>query len=186
MGLMVSMWSILLSSLVWAQGLGGIGEDGVPESLRAVPDLPEITEESEFDPFGPLQVVGGVITEIQFQGLIHIDEFVLRSSLVLNEGDVVDPLEVRQSIQAIYGTGYFQDVRVEGFRQTTKESNGVRLLFTVEEKPVIRSVTIQGNRDSMTKALMEELTIEVSDVINYAKIRRTFKQCEMPTLKIAT
>ena len=171
--MMFSLWSVLLGSVLWAQGLGDVGQDGVPELLRAGPDLPEITEESDFDPFAPLQIVGGVVTEIQFEGLAHIDEFVVRSSLALKGGDEVDPIKVRESIQGIYETGYFEDVRAEGFRQVSDaESNGVRLLFTIKEKPVIRSVTIQGNKKLDDDALMEEMTIDASDIINYTKIQK--------------
>lgn len=134
---MMGLWLWLQTSMALAQPLiGEVGDDGIPEALRAVPDLPEITASSEFDPYAPLQVVGGVITTIEFSGLDHIDEFVLRSSLLLSEGDVVDPLKVRKSIQVIHSTGYFEDVRVEGFRQSTAaESNGVRLVFTIKENP---------------------------------------------------
>ena len=49
------MMGILLwlhTSVALAQPLlGEVGEDGIPEALRAVPDLPEITESSEFDPY---------------------------------------------------------------------------------------------------------------------------------------
>ena len=175
------MMGILLwlhTSVALAQPLlGEVGEDGIPEALRAVPDLPEITESSDFDPYAPLQVVGGVVTAIEFEGLDHIDEFVVRSSMLLSEGDVVDPLKIRKSIQSIYGTGYFQDIRVEGFRQSTEnESTGVRLLFTIKEKPVIRSVTLKGNKKLDDEALLEDLTIEASDIINYSKIQKNIQR----------
>ena len=67
--MMLWIWTGMLGSLALAQPLiGEVGEDGIPEALRAGPDLPEITEASDFDPYAPLQVVGGVVTEVQFEG----------------------------------------------------------------------------------------------------------------------
>ena len=55
----------LLTSLAFAQPLlNEVGDDGVPEMLRAGPDLPEITVEADFDPYAPLQVVGGEVHQI--------------------------------------------------------------------------------------------------------------------------
>ena len=148
----------MLGSFALAQPLiGEVGEDGIPEALRAGPELPEITESADFDPYAPLQVVGGVVTEIQFEGQDHIDEFVLRSAMRLEIGDDANPLKVRQSIEAIYASGYFADIRVEGFRQQTEtQPNGVRLLVTVKEKPVIRSVSIKGNKKLDDDVLQEK------------------------------
>ena len=123
-----------------------VGGDGVPELLREGQELPDITSSDEFDPYAPLQVVGGIVTEIQFEGQDYIDEFVLRSAMRLSAGDEMDPVKIRQSIEAIHMTGYFADIRVEGFRQSTiAQPNGVRILVTVK-KPVIRSVSIKGNK----------------------------------------
>ena len=99
--MMMWMWTSLLSSLAFAQPLlNEVGEDGVPEMLRAGPEFPEITADAAFDPFAPLQVVGGTVTEIQFEGQDYIDEFVLRSAMRLSEGDEMDPAKIRQSIEA--------------------------------------------------------------------------------------
>ena len=142
------LWTALLASLALAQPmLNEVGDDGVPEMLRAGPELPEITESADFDPYAPIQVVGGIVTEIQFEGQDYIDEFVLRSAMRLSAGEEMDPVKIRQSIEAIHMTGYFADIRVEGFRQSTEaQPNGVRILVTVKEKPVIRSVSIKGNK----------------------------------------
>ena len=176
--MMMWMWTSLLSSLAFAQPLlNEVGEDGVPEMLRAGPELPEITTDAAFDPFAPLQVVGGTVTEIQFEGQDYIDEFVLRSAMRLSEGDEMDSAKIRQSIEAIHATGYFADIRVEGFRQSTlAQPNGVRVLVTVKEKPVIRSVSIKGNKKLDDEVLEEKLTIDDSDIINYTKIQKNIQR----------
>ncbi len=176
--MMIWIWRSLLGSLAMAQPLiGEVGEDGIPEALRAGPELPEITADAEFDPYAPLQVIGGVVTEIQFVGHNHIDEFVLRSAMRVSVGDEASPSRLRQSIEAIHASGYFADVRVEGFRQITDtQTNGVRLLVTVKEKPVIRSVSIKGNKKLDDEVLQEKLTVDDSDIINYSKIQKNIQR----------
>ena len=111
------------------------------------------------------------------KGQDYIDEFVLRSAMRLSEGDEMDPAKIRQSIEAIHSTGYFADIRVEGFRQSTlAQPNGVRILVTVKEKPVIRSVSIKGNKKLDDEVLEEKLTIDDSDIINYTKIQKNIQR----------
>ena len=69
-----------------------------------------------------------------------------------SQKEEMDPAKIRQSIEAIHATGYFADIRVEGFRQSTlAQPNGVRVLVTVKEKPVIRSVSIKEIKNSMMR-----------------------------------
>ena len=48
--------------------------------------------------------------------------------------------------------------------------------MTVKEKPVIRSVSIKGNKKLDDEVLEEKLTIDDSDIINYTKIQKNIQR----------
>lgn len=122
-----------------------------------------------FDEYAPLADVSGTVSSIVFQGTKRIDPFIVRSALQISVGEKVDSKKIQGSIRAIYRTGYFEDVRVESFKE---KSGAIRLLFTVKEKSAIRSVSLKGNKKLDDDALNEVLDIEATDILNQSEIRR--------------
>lgn len=51
--------------------------------------------------------------------------------------------KVREDVKAIWATGYFDDVKVDA----TDTANGLRITVFVAEKPVVSSVTVDGNKE---------------------------------------
>ena len=101
--MMMWMWTCLLTSLALAQPLlNEVGDDGVPEMLRAGPELPEITEDHK-----PL------ILMLLFKWWVVLTQrFSLKDKITLmslcsvqrcdSTGDEMDPVKIRQSIEAIH------------------------------------------------------------------------------------
>jgi len=91
-----------------------------------------------------------VITDIRVEGLARLEEGTVFNYLPLKVGDEVDEEEVRLGIKELFGTGFFQDVQLE--------QDGTTLVVKVIERPSIRTVTINGNREIKTEDIEQGLS----------------------------
>jgi outer membrane protein insertion porin family len=92
---------------------------------------------------------GFIVGEIKVEGLQRVSEGTVFNYLPVNIGDVMSPQRVRESIRALYATGFFRDVQLR--------RDGSRLLVVVLERPSIESFEIRGNRDIKTEDLQKSL-----------------------------
>jgi len=95
------------------------------------------------------------VTLIQVQGNKRIETATILAKIKTKEGDVFSPSVVREDIKVLYQLGHFEDVQVrtEGFE------NGLKVIFSVKEKPLIREITFEGNNEYSTEKLKEGLTL---------------------------
>lgn len=102
------------------------------------------------------------ITDIQIAGNSKVEADTIRSKMSLKVGDVFSPSSIRNDVSAIFKMGYFDDVRVdaEGY------AGGLRLTFTVVERPIIRSFSFEGNENVETTKLREKVTLTPYSVFN--------------------
>ncbi|UCG13748.1 MAG: outer membrane protein assembly factor BamA [Deltaproteobacteria bacterium] len=80
------------------------------------------------------------IHEIQVVGNRRIEDEAIKLTIKTKNGDVFDPVKLRDDLTAIYKMGYFKDVRVEA--EDTPQ--GQIVSFVVEEKETIGKVVIKG------------------------------------------
>jgi outer membrane protein insertion porin family len=95
------------------------------------------------------------VTLIDVQGNKRIETATILAKIKTKEGDVFSPAVIREDIKALYQLGHFEDVQVrtEGFE------NGLKVIFSVKEKPLIREITFEGNDELTTEKLKEILTL---------------------------
>ncbi len=90
-----------------------------------------------------------VIEDIRVEGLQRISAGTVFNYLPVKVGDIFDRQKSVESIKALFKTGFFKDVRIG--------QEGDVLVVTVEERPSIASVKIQGNKDISTEDLTKGL-----------------------------
>ncbi len=86
---------------------------------------------------------GAKITDIQIMGNKKVETDTIRSKMSIKVGDPFIPSKVRQDVANIYRMGYFSDIKVdaEGYQ------GGLRLTFTVVERPILASFNFEGNKN---------------------------------------
>jgi outer membrane protein insertion porin family len=89
------------------------------------------------------------IGEIQTRGLERLDIGTVLTYLPLSVGDQLDPQTSRQAMRSLYGTGLFEDVRLE------REGNA--LVVVLKERPAIASFKIEGNEKVGGEELKDSL-----------------------------
>ncbi len=92
-----------------------------------------------------------VIKDIRVEGLQRTEPGTVFSYLPLKVGDTFSDDKARDSIKALFATGFFNDVRIE--------ARGDTMIVAVAERPVITQLNINGakefSKDQLKKALKD-------------------------------
>ncbi len=102
------------------------------------------------------------ITDIVIKGNSKVEADTIKSKMSTKVGGTFSPSGVRNDINAIYKMGYFDDVQVEA----EGYAGGLRLTYTVVERPIIRSFTFEGNENIEVSKLREKVNLTPYSVYN--------------------
>ena len=169
---MTGLLALILSMTALAQ------EDGTPETGEtgepAVEPAPPIAEPAEPAPpiAEPLTPATGTVSEIRIAGLKRVEEAAILAAVGLRQGEQLAAWKVKRDIKSIYNTGYVDDVRVD----TIRTPDGLVIVFTVNEKPAIRSVRLSGNKKLDEDALMEVIDIKPFSVLSEVSVQRNIQR----------
>ncbi len=89
------------------------------------------------------------ITDIRVEGLQRVSAGSVFAALPISVGDMLTDEGVTKSIRALFETGYFENINVG--RQ------GSVLVFTVQERPSISEIVLEGNKAIETENLLKGL-----------------------------
>jgi outer membrane protein insertion porin family len=94
----------------------------------------------------------------------------LQTLIAQQVGQPLDKLKIRRSIQALYGTGYFSDVRVEAERTPQEE---VRLVFVASENYFVGTVSVSGQAKRPTRSQLVNATkLQLGELFTREKLDR--------------
>ncbi|TAN30668.1 MAG: outer membrane protein assembly factor BamA [Castellaniella sp.] len=91
-----------------------------------------------------------VVRDIQVQGLERVDPGTIFTYLPVKIGQTFTEEEASTAIQKLYGTGFFNDVKID--------ARGNVLVVSVKERPTIASVNFNGMREFDTKTILKSLS----------------------------
>jgi outer membrane protein insertion porin family len=121
-----------------------------------------------------------IVTAIEVKGLRRIEEGAIRARLLQKIGEPLAPEKTAEDIKIIFGMGYFDDVKVE----IETFEGGIKVIYSVQEKPTVIRVDFQGNKKFRDSKLREQITLTpgaIADItlINDNAIKlRTFYESE--------
>jgi outer membrane protein insertion porin family len=116
----------------------------------------------------PLAPAVGRVVDVVIEGNERIEEATVLAVLNIRRGDDLSATRVRQAIRAVYGTGFFDDVRIE----TEPVGEGVRLIIRVDEKPAVLDVKLAGNKKVNEEDIREAIDIRPFSVLNDAEVKQ--------------
>lgn len=90
-----------------------------------------------------------VVSDIRVEGLQRISAGSIFAALPVNVGDRIDGPAIRNGIRTLFRTGNFDNIYIA--------KDGTVLVVTVEERPSISEIMIEGNKAIETEALLEGL-----------------------------
>ena len=92
-----------------------------------------------------------LITEINVQGNRRIPAETVKQRMFSRPGDVYDPAALERDFNALWNTGYFEDIKF--LREQTPK--GWRLIVQVKEKPTIREINYVGLSSVSTSDVLD-------------------------------
>jgi outer membrane protein insertion porin family len=92
-----------------------------------------------------------VISEIDVAGNRRIPAETVKARIFTHPGDIYDPAGLERDFNALWNTGYFEDIRFNR-EQTPK---GWRLIIQVKEKPTIREINYVGLSSVSTSDVLD-------------------------------
>jgi outer membrane protein insertion porin family len=112
------------------------------------------------------------IGEITIKGNRRIETAVILNLLKLKAGEPLDAEKVDGDIRAIYNLGHFQDVKAE----TGRGEKGLTLTYRVVEKPIIREVRIEGNKEIKEEKIREAIELKLNSVFSPKELAKSAKK----------
>lgn len=91
-----------------------------------------------------------VVQDIQVNGIQRVDPGAVFGFLPIKVGETFDDALASESIQRLYSSGYFNDVKID--------TQGNVLVITVQERPTIASVSFNGMREFDDKNIIKSLS----------------------------
>jgi len=121
---------------------------------------------------GVLSADNGKISGILITGNESRETAAILPLLKSKVGDPYSADKANDDVKTIYKIGIFQDVRVE----TAKSDKGVSLLFTVVEKPYVREIRINGNKELSSDKIREALDLKNGSVFSPGELAKNVKK----------
>jgi len=106
------------------------------------------------------------IVNVDFVGLVKTSEITVRRQIKSLEGSPYSSRSVQRDIKALYKTGLFQDVYVE----KKQIGGGLRLIFHVLEKGVIKGIVFRGNKKLKDKDLINAVTLREHNLLDERRL----------------
>lgn len=113
------------------------------------------------------------VDEIRIRGAKRIEEGTVRNYLPVGPGEDLDAAAAQRAIHALYGTGFFRDVRL-------LRENGA-LIVAVTEKPVVTEVTFHGMeqlKEDRVREAFQSFGLESRKMFSRSGLRRATLELE--------
>ncbi|HED18383.1 MAG TPA: outer membrane protein assembly factor BamA, partial [Gammaproteobacteria bacterium] len=89
------------------------------------------------------------VQDIRVEGLQRISPGTVFNFLPVQVGDEFTEHESENTIRSLFKSGYFRDIRLD--------REGEVLVVTVQERPAISAINIEGNEDIESEPLLDSL-----------------------------
>ncbi|MDR0238916.1 MAG: outer membrane protein assembly factor BamA [Deltaproteobacteria bacterium] len=111
----------------------------------------------------PLVASGaGSLADVQVRGMKVLDPDVVLMRLRLRRGDSPNPVSIDEDVKRVWDMGYFSDVRAS----LEQQAAGRVLVFTVEEKPRIDNVVVNGAGKIDKEDIIGAMSTKTGSVLN--------------------
>jgi len=117
---------------------------------------------------------GKIVTSVAITGNSVVTEKTIMDVVKVKPGEVVVADKIKSDMQAIYELGYFFDV-VSNFNEVPE---GVQVIYTVMENPVLQDIVIKGNTKVTVDKLKSMLTVTKGSILNSKALNDNVRSME--------
>ncbi len=105
--------------------------------------------------------------DIKFVGPASVSEEFVRSNIKLKPGGMFLPGQTQDDVHSLYSTGQFYNIRIQ---VDPADDGGVILTYTVQVRPRITEIRIEGNHKLSDSKLRKKVTIKVGEPLDDQKV----------------
>ncbi|MEQ8433940.1 MAG: outer membrane protein assembly factor BamA [Oceanicaulis sp.] len=103
------------------------------------------------------------ILNIQVEGNQRVEADTILSYVLIQPGEVADPRLINLSIQTLYGTNLFSDIRIA--------LDGPNMVIFVEENPIVNRVILEGNRALADDKITDEIELQARAIFTRSRVQ---------------
>jgi outer membrane protein insertion porin family len=129
--------------------------------------LPGTGRAQQAAPAQPLAPIP-TVKDIAVEGNRRIQGPAVLNRVQTKIGDPLAPAALRDDVRSIFALGFFDDVEI----RTEEFEGGVRVIFVVVERPLLREVSFEGNAELNTEELREKAAIRVGVLYNPVEVQK--------------
>lgn len=118
------------------------------------------------------------VGEVQFQGLRHVKPKVVRGLIRAKKGEAYGSSDINQDVQAIMKLGSFERVTVDISTLTAVSTGPVRVTYVLEERPILRKIVFEGNKQFSKSKLSDTMSLKAKDPMDEVKLREDLEKLE--------
>ena len=161
----------------------------LPENENVPPESPETPSENEREPENPQQQPTPsepaqsaeprvLVAEVNVVGANEEITNIVYNAIETEPGRTTTRSQLQEDVNAIYATGFFQDVQVT----PADTPLGVRITFVVQPNPILNEVTVETvPADAETRVLPPEIVEETfsdsyGQILNLRELQEEIKQ----------
>ncbi|HUF92379.1 MAG TPA: outer membrane protein assembly factor BamA [Candidatus Limnocylindria bacterium] len=113
-----------------------------------------------------------VVKDLVVEGNRRVQEAVILGRIKTAPGGPFNASQASEDVRTVFALGFFDDVqlRVDDFE------GGVRVTFTVSERPFVRDVGFIGHKELSTTELQDKIDIKLGSVYNPVDVQRAREQ----------
>ncbi|MFH1259234.1 MAG: outer membrane protein assembly factor BamA [Elusimicrobiota bacterium] len=109
---------------------------------------------------------GKKIRAIEIKGNRNVKESAIREKMKLSKGDFYNQGSVDEDIQKINELGLFDEVKVD----LEEVKKGVKLIYYLVEKPIIKKIEFKGNKKFPNRRLKEKIASKEEESYNKTRV----------------
>lgn len=117
---------------------------------------------------------GKIVTSITVTGNATVPQETIMGVVKMKPGEALTADKVKQDMQAIYELGTFFDV-VSNFSEVPE---GVQVVYTVMENPVLQDIIIKGNTKVSSDKLNSMLAVKKGSILNSKTLNENVRSIE--------
>jgi len=103
------------------------------------------------------------VSDIEVKGNQIVSSNTIVNKIKTQKGKELSREVINEDIKRLYSTGYFQDVRFD----LVPDGRNFRVIIVVDEKPVVKTINIQGNRTFNTDTLRKLVNIKDGQILDH-------------------
>jgi len=115
-----------------------------------------------------------LVTGVEVEGNKNVSGATILSKVRTKEGKVFSQVIASDDLKRLYALGYFTDIKID----LQDYEQGVKVIFRVEELPILLKITLTGNRSIRTENLQKLIKSQTGKFFNLHKLKQDMRDIQ--------